>query len=392
MYDISSNKFAILHHGNFANIMAGIYIHIPFCKRICSYCDFYKSALTGLIPEYLSALEKEADARQHYLNEDVNTIYIGGGTPSLLGSAQIDRLINMLRSKFPVTPECEISLEANPDDLTPEYVQALSDINGLNRLSIGIQSFFNEHLSFLNRRHDGAQAMNSINLVLAAGFRNVSVDLIYGIPGMNMEQWKHNLECIKEVKHLSAYHLSIEPGTALWRLQSIGGLHPVGDEVSAAQYEALVSFAGREGFIHYEISNLAREGYFSRHNSNYWLQTPYLGLGPSAHSYNLISRQWNVSHVKKYIEGINEGKAVHEIEHLSPGDKYNEYVMVSLRTMWGLDRNKLRTQFGEENEQRFLKAVRPELEKGTIISEGNIFRIPKKSWLVSDYILSGIIQ
>jgi oxygen-independent coproporphyrinogen-3 oxidase len=372
--------------------MAGIYIHIPFCKRICSYCDFYKSTLTAIIPDFLSALEQEAEIQKSYLDgEVVDTLYFGGGTPSLLKPLQIEQIITVLRRKYTISPDCEITVEANPDDLSPAYLKALIGIDGLNRLSIGIQSFNDADLRFLNRRHNAAQAMASIEYAREAGFRNISIDLIYGIPGMTTVHWKRNLDRAKIADHLSAYHLSIEPKTELWRLKTRGLLSIASEDESTAQFETLGIFAEREGFIHYEISNLAKPGFYSRHNSNYWLQSKYLGLGPSAHSYDIHSRQWNGANVKQYISCLNEGRVFHEKEQLTVSEQYNEYVMVSLRTIWGVNMDKLITSFGPDFENRFLKAIQPELKAGRILQEGNIFRMSRNAWLISDHILSAIM-
>jgi oxygen-independent coproporphyrinogen-3 oxidase len=370
--------------------MAGIYIHIPFCKRICSYCDFYKTTVNTLIPDFLKALEKELEIRRHYLkNEIIETVYIGGGTPSLLMTEQILHLLQRIQQWYRLSRNIEITLEANPDDLSFPILKSLFEDTPVNRLSIGIQSFSDKDLILLNRRHTAEQALSCIKNARLAGFNNISIDLIYGLPGMNVREWQKTLETAfsMKIEHLSAYHLSIEPGTALSRGISKGLLSIPDEEESAKQFMLLCKISGKNGFIHYEISNLAKDGYFSRHNSNYWLQRKYLGAGPSAHSYDLESRQWNISSVKEYIEAINNSGVFYEREELSEISRYNEYMMVSLRTTWGVDLEKMRVEFGERLSRDFNNAVQPYLNSGHMTQEGSVYRMTEKGWLISDYII-----
>ena len=312
-----------------------------------------------MIPEYLAALEKEIEFRTSYLQkEPIGTIYLGGGTPSLLNISQINHILDKIKTYYPVTGDCEITLEANPDDLTPAYIHELKSGTPVNRLSIGIQSFNDRDLKLLNRRHTAAQAMDCILNAQAGGFNNISIDLIYGIPGMETHEWQKNLEVLPDVEHISAYHLTIEPGTALARKASRGLLSLAGEEESTAQF-ALLEKLEKRGFRHYEISNLAREGFMSRHNSNYWLKQKYLGLGPSAHSFDLVTRQWNVSDLKSYVESLLSDGAYFGQETLTLKDHYNEYIMLSLRTMWGINTVKLKNDFGDELQSRFIHAIQP---------------------------------
>jgi oxygen-independent coproporphyrinogen-3 oxidase len=366
--------------------MAGIYIHIPFCKKICSYCDFYKSTLISLIPEYLSAVQKELSGRSTYLqNETVDTIYLGGGTPSLLEPGQISDLINHITHFYSVTDVCEITLEANPDDLSREFLRELA-LTPVNRLSIGIQSFNDSELKFLNRRHNAAQSHDCINNARAAGFKNLSLDLIYGIPGLEMQTWQKNIELASEAEHISAYHLTIEPGTELSRKRAKGLLQLPDEGIGIDQF-GMLSHLKEKGFIHYEISNLAKPGYYSKHNSNYWLQKKYLGAGPSAHSYDLESRQWNFADIKKYLSAMKNGTISFEREELNVSNHYNEYLMLSFRTCWGVSENHILNVFGQTMHRKFVNSVKQYLESGHILRNGDKFQMTGKGWLISDHII-----
>jgi oxygen-independent coproporphyrinogen-3 oxidase len=375
--------------------MAGIYIHIPFCKSICSYCDFYKTTNTTLIPNYLQALYKELEIRQSYLmDEIVETVYIGGGTPSLLSPAQLAKTFNIIRQFYRLSANCEITLEANPDDLTGAYLKELASGTPINRLSIGIQSFNDTDLLLLNRRHNAAQAISCVQHSQSVGFKNISIDLIYGIPNMDIHQWRKNLEIAfsLDIQHLSAYHLTIENGTALFRKVSNGVLKTVTEEDSIEQYSLMTRMTARNSFIHYEISNMAREGFISRHNFSYWNENKYLGAGPAAHSYDLISRQWNYPQVKKYIEALKNGEEFSEQEALDNKTRYNERLMVSLRTFLGVDAEKILKDFGESFYYGFCKSINPHIALGYIIQEGTVYKMTEKGWLISDYIISDLMQ
>jgi oxygen-independent coproporphyrinogen-3 oxidase len=375
--------------------MAGIYIHIPFCKKICSYCDFYKSTNFSLLPDYLIMLEKELELSRTYLDgEKIETIYMGGGTPSVLNIRQINQIISKINQIHSISSDCEITLETNPDDLEIQYLHQLEYETPVNRISIGIQSFNNDDLKLLSRRHTAIQAISSMENARNAGFDNISIDLIYGLPNMSTQSWQKNLEIAfaAGIKHLSAYHLTIEPKTAFARMVSKGIIQSVTEEESQMQFLMLRKKATEEGFIHYEISNLAKKGFFSQHNSNYWLQKKYLGIGASAHSYNIKSRHWNVSNVRKYIDAVNKNLPYFEIESLDSKTRFNEYLMLSLRTIWGINMEWVVCNFGEEAAD-YLKMEFQRFESsGDLIHYQSIYRLTEKGWLISDYIISRLMR
>ncbi len=367
--------------------MAGIYLHIPFCRKVCSYCDFYKSTMLSVIPGYIDALKSELHYRKEYLaNEPVDTIYFGGGTPSLLTVSQVQEITDHIFSQYKVSENAEITLEANPDDLNSGYLKELSQ-SPINRLSIGIQSFDDRFLVVLNRRHNGYRALKCLEDARKEGFDNISIDLIYGLPEMSVADWKDTLALVPDVEHISAYHLTIEPGTAFYRKASAGLLSIPPEDVSEQQYYALRDFTGERDLIHYEISNMAKEGNYSKHNTAYWQRKKYLGVGPSAHSYDGNSRQWNVRDVRKYIENVNNGSAYFEREELSTADQFNEYLMVGLRTIWGIDGRFLVNEFGSEYLQAFQYKVSRYIDLGHIVRDGDIYRMTFAGWLISDHIL-----
>ena len=380
--------------------MAGIYIHIPFCKSKCGYCGFYSLPSLKLKDRFLEALKAEIVARKGYLQhgglrvkpamtpalEDscnaptINTIYFGGGTPSLLSPKEIGELLHLINSHYPVAPNAEITLEANPDTLSLEYLDGLRQI-GVNRLSIGIQSFFDNDLKYLSRRHDAHHAQQCLDWAKLAGFSNISIDLIYGLPTSDTEQWNRNLDIFfaYDLPHLSAYALTLEPNSILTKQLELGKATPINDEDAIRDYDILCRRAKENGFLHYEISNFCRRGMHSKHNASYWFGTPYIGFGPSAHSYDGTSRQWNVSSVEHYCMVFsaasrhceearrnnpdkelqyldcfvprNDAKRVQdsvlEVEQLTPEQQYDEYVMLRLRTHWGIDLKWLKREMGE---------------------------------------------
>lgn len=330
--------------------MAGIYIHIPFCKKLCFYCDFYHVLTPENNSVFISALIKELIARKDYLNnEPVTTIYLGGGTPSVFSVADLGMIIENLHANFNVDAACETTIEMNPDDVNPGYLAGLKSI-GINRVSLGVQSWRDTDLKMLNRRHNSAQATSALNDIFNSGFGNVTIDLIYGIPGMSIGEWESNLDYTFsfDIKHLSAYHLTIEKGTVFGKMLEKGLLTEIEEDDSAALFNLLIEKSESAGFIHYEISNFCKPGYLSQHNSNYWKQVQYLGLGPSAHSFNGYSRSWNVSDLKGYIKAINAGKLYSESEDLDTNSRFNEYIMTSLRTMWGIDLDFIEQNFEKE--------------------------------------------
>jgi oxygen-independent coproporphyrinogen-3 oxidase len=372
--------------------MAGIYIHIPFCKQKCHYCNFFSVATGRFREEFLQALSREIIARKGYLgDEQVSTIYFGGGTPSLYEGHVIDQLIDELRLNFSISDQAEITLEANPDDITEEWLSSIR-MAPVNRLSIGIQSFFDEDLLYLNRVHDGRQAMQSIELARNSGYDNLTIDLIYGIPGLTMEKWEKNLEIFFSlgIPHLSAYSLTVESRTALHLLIEKKKLPAPDEEESIRHFQLLQKMARDHGFVHYEISNFSLPGHFSRHNSLYWLGGNYLGLGPSAHSYNGHSRQWNVSNLGQYIRGEHISGSITEKEVLSEDQRYNEYVMTSLRTMWGCDSEHIRNIFGEKRARQFLDGTSKYIRQGLLKREGNSFYLTEEGNLFADGIASAL--
>jgi oxygen-independent coproporphyrinogen-3 oxidase len=330
--------------------MAGIYIHIPFCKSKCHYCNFYSLASSRYVEDFIPALLKEIELQRNYLEEEiVETIYFGGGTPSLLEYDKLMQVFEKLQNNFIIDAKAEITIEANPDDLNVAKLKELRQTPA-NRLSIGIQSFFDEDLKYLNRIHTASQAEASIKRSQDKGFDNISHDLIYGIPTLTDDNWKQNLAHSFSllVPHISAYSLTVEPKTALDTLIRKGKSKPVNEEQSVNQFKILMNEMKLHDFTHYEISNFCKEGFISIHNSNYWKGKRYLGLGPSAHSFNLLSRQWNSSIIAEYIEGMKKSAPVIEKEILSEQDKFNEYIMTSLRTMWGCNLNYITEKFGSD--------------------------------------------
>ena len=329
--------------------MSGIYFHIPFCKQLCHYCAFHKSISLQAKERMLICLKKELKDRKAYLKgKNIDSIYFGGGTPSVYYPAEIQSLIDEVALYFTINEDVEITLEANPDDLTHDYLRGLKE-SSVNRLSVGIQSFHDEDLILMNRRHSGQQAYDAIKRAQEYGFDNISVDQIYGVPGLSIEKWEENLKKVFElnIQHISSYHLMYDPNTVFTHKLKKGIIKEVDEDVSLAQYELLISEAKKHGFTHYEISNFSKVGLESKHNSSYWKQKMYLGLGPSAHSYNINRREWNISDNLKYMNAIEKGGEYSEFEELSFNDRFNDYVLTSLRTMWGLDLNIVKDEFGE---------------------------------------------
>jgi oxygen-independent coproporphyrinogen-3 oxidase len=373
--------------------MAGIYIHIPFCKQKCHYCNFFSVASDKYRESFVGALLKEIVLRKDYLGgEKINTIYFGGGTPSMLKINEINLITNKLNQVFEINPEAEITLEANPDDVNEDKLKALKNETIVNRLSIGVQSFFTDNLIYLNRVHNGNQARNSIELALKTGFQNMTIDLIYGIPGLTEEKWKRNLEIFfsYQIPHLSSYSLTVEQKTALYVLIEKGKMRATSDEESIRHFEILLEETAKNEFVHYEISNFARRGFYSKHNSIYWLGGHYVGFGPSAHSFNGHSRQWNISMMKPYIEMDTVDKIVYEREILNESQRFNEYVMTSLRTSWGCDLQHIENIFGGKYVAHFLKAIQIIIEKNLVRKEGKTYILTNKGKLFADGIASDL--
>lgn len=336
--------------------MAGIYLHIPFCRSKCVYCGFYSVVSTSQREAVLSALKQEMLLRRDYLGgAPVRTIYLGGGTPTLLTPDEVAALLADLRRHFPVAPDAEITMEGNPEQLTPDYCQALHAL-GVNRLSIGVQSFHDPVLQFMGRRHTAHEATEAVHNAAAAGFTNLSIDLIYGVSERDDKQWADELQQLATlpIQHFSAYALTPEENSLLYKQIRHGRHAPVDEEMAARQYRQLTDYAREHGFEHYEVSNFARPGFHSRHNSAYWDGTPYLGLGAAAHSFDGKSRQWNAGNLSQYLHDIAKGQDCAEKETLAPADQYNETLLLRLRTHDGLDLQALARKFGEQSRKELL--------------------------------------
>ncbi len=323
--------------------MAGIYVHIPFCKQACHYCNFHFSTSLGLMDPLVAAILKEIELQSNYLKgATVETIYFGGGTPSILSTANIELLIGALYKKHPIGNNLELTLEANPDDLTKTKLQELASI-GINRLSIGVQSFHDRDLQWMNRSHNGKEALSCIKDAQSVGITDLSIDLIFGSQATTMAIWEENLlQAVElDLPHLSCYGLTVEEGTALAHYIHTGKMKQLDNSLGAEQFEITRQLLTDNKYEHYEISNYAKDQRYSRHNTNYWKQVPYLGLGPAAHSYDGMDRQWNIANNKKYLDALTEEHLPFTKEALSTTDRYNEYIMTGLRTMWGCELSQL---------------------------------------------------
>ncbi|MFV0470173.1 MAG: radical SAM family heme chaperone HemW [Dysgonomonas sp.] len=373
--------------------MAGIYIHVPYCKTRCIYCDFFTQVSMDNRGSYVEAVSKEIQLRKQYLgDETVETIYFGGGTPSQLNKEEFERIFQSIYDNFSVSETPEITVEANPDDLTPDYIKMLRDLP-FNRISIGIQSFDDEMLKFLKRRHSSQQAISAIAELQKCGFDNISVDLMYGLPSQTEALWMHDLQMIADldIQHISAYHLIYEEGTKLFRLLKNRQVSEVDEDTSLLLFSKLMETSENMGFIHYEISNFAKEGYISRHNSSYWLGAKYLGLGPSAHSFDGNNRAYNVLSIPQYITGIDAGEPNLKIEFLNDQIRYNEYILTGMRTMWGIDLQDVNQKFGKEKFEYCSNIVRQYAEKGLLKIKGSNVSLSKDGIFISDTIMSDLM-
>lgn len=371
--------------------MAGIYIHIPFCKQTCSYCDFHFSTSLKSKEAFVSSLMREIDLQKNYLGVEVliETIYFGGGTPSLLSANELNKIFKTLYENFSIAKNAEITLEANPDDLSKAKLKELK-LSPVNRLSIGIQSFFEEDLKLMNRAHNAEQAEICIKESQQAGFENITIDLIYGTPGLSNAKWKKNLAKVfsYDIQHLSSYSLTIEEKTPLESHIKKGKVKPVDEEQSAEQFLILMEETAKNGYEQYEISNFSKQGFHSRHNSNYWKGVKYLGLGPSAHSFDENSRQWNVSNNFRYIQSITENKIPAEKEILTIEQKFNEYMMTALRTSSGISLEKVETEFGANYLSNLLVEAKNYLDCSKIILKENHLILTNSGKLIADRISS----
>ena len=374
--------------------MAGIYIHIPFCKQRCTYCDFYTEVAPQFIPSIIVSMIKEIDIRKDYLhNSVINTIYFGGGTPSILHSGQFSDLFDAINNRYLVAKDAEITFEANPDDLTSEFLESIRSLP-FNRLSIGIQSFDDDDLKRINRRHTSKQAVEAVVKAQAAGFTNISIDLIYGLPFQTIESWERQLDKAfsLHIQHISAYGLTYEEGTPLWKQRESGKIKSVDDLTMNKMYLLLLEKMKQNGFEAYEISNFSLPGFRSRHNSSYWKQEPYLGIGPSAHSYDLLSRQWNIASIQEYIRAINSGTLFFEREELTLNDRYNDFVMVSLRTSEGIDVTLLRLEFGSELTDYCLKNIKTFIDSEQVYYSEDKLRLTASGIQISNLILIQLMK
>lgn len=368
--------------------MAGIYLHIPFCKQACTYCDFHFSVNMATKPELVKAILQEVDQRKGYLeNEKVETIYFGGGTPSVLNEEELSFILEKLHKEFSVSASAEITLECNPDDLTKEKLLQLKNA-GVNRLSIGLQSFNDEELKWMNRAHTAIESVSCVKLAQDAGFDNITIDLIYGSRFQTMHSWHYTLERAinLKVQHISAYNLTIESKTKLGLSYQMGSEPEVNEEFSAEQFRVMLDKLGSNGFIQYEISNFGKEGFFSKHNSSYWLGANYLGLGPSSHSFNGLSRQWNVRSNAAYIQKVNANEVYFEKEILTEQEKYNEYILTRLRTMWGCSKHSIENNFGKEVLHSFENILKK--HKNYFIIKGDVVTLNTDGKLKADFLAS----
>ena len=359
--------------------MAGIYLHIPFCRQACSYCDFHFSTSLKNKDTLLDAMKNELLMRKQELKKPLQSIYFGGGTPSVLSTVEIEEFIDLIKSNFILDTEVEITLEANPDDLTKEKVEELAN-SSINRLSVGIQSFRDADLQLMNRAHNANEAEESLELI-SKNFELFTLDLIYGIPGLTDEDWERNIRKALSYnpKHISAYALTVEEKTALEYQIRKKKVAPIDENLAQEQFFILKSILEEEGFEHYEISNFAKDGSYAINNTAYWKGEPYLGIGPSAHSYDQKNRSWNISNNAKYIKSIRQGVLPLEQEQLSVWESYNEYVMTGLRTMWGIRLEELKSKFSEELFNYFIKSSAAKIELNILIKEkGSIYIHPSK--------------
>jgi len=373
--------------------MSGIYIHIPFCRQKCYYCDFYKTLKLNLTGAFIKALKKEIRLRSNYLSDnEIKTIYFGGGTPSVLNHKQIIEIVKFIKKNFTVFENAEITLEANPDDLDFQYLNDIRNA-GINRLSIGVQSLQERHLRQMNRRHNVKQAVDSVINAAAAGFTNISIDLIYGLPGLTRQQWKSDLSQILKwpVVHLSAYHITYHKGTVFYDWLKNDKIGELSEEESFNQFEILTEETGKAGFEQYEISNFAKNSMYSVHNTSYWTGKEYLGMGPSAHSYNGKSRRWNISNLERYIKAVENNKPFYEYEQLGLNDKYNEYILTNLRTKWGVSADIIEKEYGKNNLKYFMGAAEKFISLKKMERLNDIYLLSREGFFTSDDIIAGLM-
>ena len=368
--------------------MAGIYIHIPFCKQRCLYCAFYSSTLHSKQQEYCDALCREIIMRRNYIIGIIDTVYFGGGTPSTLTREQLQKILGTIKENYRLSPSAEITIEANPDDLTPEYLATLRSLS-FNRLSMGIQSFDDAQLKAIGRRHTAERARQAVKDARTAGFENISIDLMFALPSSTSAQWQESIKQAIELRptHISAYNLTYEEETPLYRALQQGKIEAVDEEENLKQFEILIEQLAAAGYRHYEISNFALPGYESRHNSSYWHDIPYLGCGAAAHSYNGESRSWNISDIKTYIESINSGAPFSEVEQLTTAEQYNDAILTRLRTADGVPSDWMRKKFGDKLTDYMFRNAAPHIAAGRLKEDNGILSLTREGLFISDAII-----
>ncbi|MBQ8449582.1 MAG: radical SAM family heme chaperone HemW [Bacteroidaceae bacterium] len=372
--------------------MAGIYIHIPFCKQRCLYCAFYSSTLHSRLQEYCDALCRELEMRRNYIIGIVDTVYFGGGTPSTLTHEQLQKILGTIKRNYTLSPSAEITIEANPDDLTPEYLTTLRSLS-FNRLSMGIQSFDDTQLKALGRRHTAERARQAVEDARVAGFNNISIDLMFALPSSTHAQWQESIQQAISLHptHISAYNLTYEEETPLYRALQQGKINAIDEDENLKQFETLIDTLSAAGYRHYEISNFALPGYESRHNSSYWHDIPYLGCGASAHSYNGKERSWNVADIELYIRGIETGNPDFEIEHLSENERYNDAIVTRLRTADGLPLEWFRHKFNKKLYDYLCRNIAPHIADGTLQESNGCVSLTHEGIFISDSIMRDLI-
>lgn len=372
--------------------MAGIYIHIPFCKSRCIYCGFYSTTLLDLRKKYINAVCREMELRKNYIREPFSTIYLGGGTPSLLDEAELTKLFLYINNVYDVDRNAEITMECNPDDITPKFTNMLSRLP-INRVSMGAQTFADSRLRLLHRRHNSDEVKHAVKLLREAGIKNISIDLMFGFPDESLSQWKEDISAALalNIEHISAYSLMYEEDTPLWKMLDTGKVKEIDEELSLTMFKELVCKLTDAGYEHYEISNFARPGYRSRHNSSYWHQVPYIGLGAAAHSFDLNSRQWNVADLKLYIEEINNGIIPMEREELDNDTTFNDIITTALRTSGGINLNALETRLGKRYRNTLISAAGKHIEQGLLEIRHDRLRLTAEGIFISDMVMSDLM-
>ena len=372
--------------------MAGIYIHVPYCKQKCHYCDFHFSTSLNTKDDLLNAIQKEITLQQNFLEgEKIHTIYLGGGTPSILKQEELMQLFDLLYKIFPVAIDAEITLEANPDDLHAQKVKELKQ-TPINRFSIGVQSFQDADLQFMNRAHSAEEALGSIKRAQDSGWENITLDLIYGTPTLSDTDWQNNLQTAINlaVPHISAYALTVEENTVLHQFIEQKKCAPLEEKKSARQFLELMDTLQKASFTQYEISNFAKEGFYSQHNSNYWKGEKYLGIGPSAHSFNGTDRQWNIANNVRYIQQISQGLVPAETEIINEKERYNDYILTTLRTIWGVNTSFVKSHFSSNYERFLLNSAQKWINSAHLLKENELLTLSKKGKLMADYISSDL--